>query len=129
MARSSIFRTRALWKLLSACAELIDERRAVVPRCCFGHLEGRNNRVVRVSVDHVLNDGVVRLRLVSEARRDVSQNISHIITALPILVVAEPAADEDWADSFFKRQPVCEIALNQRCLGQRPAELARRLVV
>src|SRR5207237_9793604 len=78
MARSSIFRTRALWKLLSACAELIDERRAVVPRCCFGHLEGRNNRVVRVSVDHVLNDGVVRLRLVPEARRDVSQNISHI---------------------------------------------------
>src|SRR6187401_2333646 len=102
MARSSIFRTPALQQVLSAAAEFIDECCAIVPRGRFPHVERRNDPVIRVSVDHVLNDGVMRLGLVNEARRDVSQNISHIVAALPILVIAEPAANEDLSNTILE---------------------------
>src|SRR5687768_19940 len=114
MARSSMFRTPALWRLLlRAAAELIDECRAIVARGGFGHIERHDDSLVRVRVDYVLNDGVVRLRLVSEARRDVRQNISHIIAPHPVLVIAEPAAHEDRPDPVFEGKPVCQLSMHQ----------------
>src|SRR4029450_2000018 len=122
MARSSMLRTPALWHGLSASPEFIDECRAVVPGCCFGHVEGRDNPVLWVSVDHILNDGIVRLRLVAEARRDVSQNISHIVAALPVVVVAKSPANENRPDSILQSQPVGKLAMNQCVRRQQAAQ-------
>jgi hypothetical protein len=62
-----MFRTPALWRLLlRAAAELIDECRAIVARGGFGHIERHDDSLVRVRVDYVMNDRVVRPRLLSE---------------------------------------------------------------
>src|SRR5689334_3937066 len=110
MARSSMLRTPGLWQLLWISAVLIDERGAVASGRRFRHVECRDDLVVRVGVDHVLNDRIVCLRLVPEARRDVSQNIPHIIAALPIVVVTEPAADKDGFDLILECQSIGQLS-------------------
>src|SRR3954447_658354 len=104
MALSSILRTPAHVLRVQPwfAAELVDERRPVAPRRGLRDLERHDDSAVGISVDDVLDDRISRLGLVAEARRDVSQNIPHIIPALPVLVVAEPAPHEDGTDAIFK---------------------------
>src|SRR4051812_40085167 len=106
MALSSILRTPAhLSQFLPfRAAELIDERRAIVPGGGLGHVERHDDSVIRVGVEYVLDDGVRSLGLVAEARRHVGENISHIITAHPVLVIAELTPDENGPDPVLERE-------------------------
>ena len=93
------------------------------------HIERHDDSAVRIGVDDVLDDGISRLRLVAEARRHVSQNISHIIprSSGPRSCRTRGRRRSDGCGSRARaRWPACRARASRR---QHPAELARRLVV
>ncbi len=104
MARSSIFLT----------TELVDESSAIVAGGGLSHVKRHDDGAIGIGVEHVLDDRVVLLGLVADAGCDIRQNISHIITAPAVFVVAELPPDKDRLDLILEGQAVGQLAMDER---------------
>jgi hypothetical protein len=124
MARSSILRTPGHVRQTGRSrTKLVEQRRSIVAGCGFRHVERHKDAAARICVENILNDGIPGLRLVSKTRRYIRQNISHIVARLPVVVVAEAAADEDRLDVILQREPIGELAVHERTRRQNFSEL------
>src|SRR5215203_308599 len=126
MARSSILLTTGCLPLpLGKGAEFVDQRGAVVACGGLRHVESHDDAAVRIRVENLDDLGP----FVADARRHVSQNISHIVAALAVVEVAEPVTDEYRPDLVFERQTIGQLAVHEGSGGQYAAELYGRVVV
>ena len=97
-----------------AAGRLQDERGAIVPAGCFGHIESPQNTPSRASIEHVGDHGT----LIPGPRCEVCQEVARIGSGQTILVVAESAPDEDRFDAIVECEPVRELALHERARWQ-----------